>query len=456
MSVISTPVANLAGRLVSLSALAFIGAGSMLGFSTGPPTQRTGAAVDGGANCSVCHRGAAANADQRGRLTIEAASYRPGVKQTIKVTVEHPDALRWGFELIARYANNETRQAGSFTPTNLIRVVCGAVGTPVPCNGEREFATHTAPATLLGSNGRMTFEVEWTPPTEDIGDVTFYAAGNAANNSNGNTGDMIYTTSTVIRNGVGCSLDTPTIREVSSAASGAPNMAFNGLTSVYGANFGLAGRSRSATEAEVRLLAFPKQMDCVTVLVNGKPAPITFAGAGQINFQAPFDQLNAATVQVVANRGLPNERASTAFSSSISPLQPALFTFAGAKSVAARGPDGSTPVAQPSVVPGGRPAKPGDMISIFATGLGVTNPAWDSGDIVRATSPLQIPISVEVGGITVPTIDILYQGAAVQAISGLYQVNVKLPVALGAGDQLLVIRQGGLASQAGVTVPIVP
>ncbi|MCX6599619.1 MAG: hypothetical protein NTV70_24965 [Acidobacteria bacterium] len=456
MSTVYTSLAGLTGRLVSLTALALIGAGSMLGFSSGPPAQRTGAAADGGINCTACHRGALANADQRGRIAIDAASYRPGVRQTVRVTVEHPDALRWGFQLIARYASGESRQAGSFTPNAQTRVVCGATATPFPCNGDREFASHTAAATVLGSNGRMVFEVEWTPPSEDVGDVTFYAAGNAANNGGGNTGDMIYTTATVVRNGAGCALETPTIREVSNSASGAPNMAFNGLTSIYGANFSPTGRARSATEAEVRLLAFPKQMDCVTVLVNGRPAPITYAGSGQINFQAPFDQLNAATVQVVANRGLPNERASAAFSSIISPLQPALFTFSGTRSVAARGPDGATPVAQPSVVTGGRPAKPGDMISIFATGLGITNPAWDSGDIARNASPLQIPISVEVGGITVPATDIMYQGAAVQAISGLYQVNVKLPMSLGAGDQSLVIRQGGLASQAGVTVPIVP
>ncbi len=455
MSTLSASRAGRTGRLISLAALALMGAGSLLGRSAGPPTERTGAGVDGGANCTVCHRGALANADQRGRIAIDAASYRPGVRQTVRVTVEHPDALRWGFQLIARYASGETRQAGSFTPNAQTRVVCGAAGTAAPCNGEREFASHTAAATVLGANGRMAFEVEWTPPAEDVGDVTFYAAGIAANNGGGNTGDMVYTTSTVIRNGAGCALETPTIREVSNSASGAPNMAFNGLTSIYGANFSPTGRARSATEAEVRLLAFPKQMDCVTVLVNGRPAPITYAGSGQINFQAPFDQLNAATVQVVVNRGLANERSSAAFSSTISQLQPALFTFNG-RSVAAIGPDGTTRVAQPSVVPGARPAKPGDVVSIFATGLGVTNPAWDSGDIARNASPLQVPISVEVGGMTVPTADILYQGAAAQAISGLYQVNVRLPMGLGAGDQTLVIRQSGLASQAGVTIPIVP
>ena len=455
MSTLCSSLAGLSSRLASFAALALISAGTMLGFSAGPPPQRTGALVDGGVTCTACHRGAAANADQRGRIAIEAASYRPGVRQTIRVTVEHPDALRWGFQLIARHASNETRQAGSFTATNLIRVVCGATGTPAPCNGDREFASHTSADTLLGSNGRMVFEVEWTPPAEDIGDVTLYAAGNAANNGGGNTGDLIYTTATVIRNGAGCAVDPPTIREVSNSASGAPNMAFNGLTSIYGANFAPSGRARTATEAEVRALSFPKRLDCVTVLVNGKPAPITYADSRQINFQAPFDQLNAATVQVVVNRGLANERASAATNSTISPLQPALFTFNG-RSVAAIGPDGSTRVAQPAVVPGARPAKPGDVISIYATGLGVTNPAWDSGDIARTTSPLQIPVSVEVGGITVPASDILYQGAAVQAISGLYQLNVKLPASLGAGDQSLVIRQGGLSSQAGVTVPIVP
>jgi len=440
------------GFFFALSVCAFTGAAYAR--SAAPPILRTGSATDGGLDCTACHRGDAANADQRGRIAIEAASYQPGVRQTIRVTVEHPDAMRWGFQLIARWAGNEQRQAGSFTVSDRVRVLCAPNGVDAPCNGEREFASHNASSTRLGSNGRMTWEVEWTPPATDVGDVTFYAAGNAANDGATNAGDLIYSTALVIRNGAGCAVGgPPTITSVSNAASGAMNMSMNGLVSVYGSNFGVAGRAREATQAEVRLRAFPRRLDCATVLVNGVAVPVFYASATQINFQAPLEALNATTIQVVANAGLSSENRSASRASAIDLLQPALFTFNGS-SVAARHADNVTPVAQPTVVPGGRPARAGDTVVLYATGLGLTNPVWASGDIIRSLSPLATPVTILVGGITVPTADIAYQGGAGGAISGLYQINFKIPAGLSPGDQPIVLRQLSLSSQASATIPI--
>src|SRR5438045_3551461 len=88
---------------------------SLMGFSTGPPLRRTGAPVDGGTNCTACHRTfAPANSDPRGSLRIDVSSYTPGVKQSIQVTVAHPEAMRWGFQLTARLASDETKPAGDF------------------------------------------------------------------------------------------------------------------------------------------------------------------------------------------------------------------------------------------------------------------------------------------------------------------------------------------------------
>src|SRR5271166_2342963 len=81
---------------------------ALFAYSTGPVIQRTGAAVDGGANCSVCHRTfAPANSDPRGSVIISASPYTPGVMQTIMVTVSHPIQKRWGFQLIARLGSDE-------------------------------------------------------------------------------------------------------------------------------------------------------------------------------------------------------------------------------------------------------------------------------------------------------------------------------------------------------------
>ena len=87
----------------SLIALALAAPITLLAFSTGPPVRRTGAPIDGGLNCSVCHfTFAPANSDSRGSVAIAAASYSPGVMQTITVTVMHPEAIRWGFQITAR------------------------------------------------------------------------------------------------------------------------------------------------------------------------------------------------------------------------------------------------------------------------------------------------------------------------------------------------------------------
>ena len=97
----------------------------VMAFSTGPPIKRTGAAVDGGTDCSVCHTTfAPANSDPRGKVTIIAASaYVPGQKQNIDIKIDHPTALRWGFQLTARPVNDLTKMAGTFTSTNVIRVM---------------------------------------------------------------------------------------------------------------------------------------------------------------------------------------------------------------------------------------------------------------------------------------------------------------------------------------------
>src|ERR1035441_3819897 len=98
---------------------------ALMAYSTGPPPKRTGAAVDGGIQCTACHRTyAPVNSDPRGSVRIDAASYVPGVVQGIKVTVSHPEALRWGFELSARLASDETKVAGTFAPNSVVRVIC--------------------------------------------------------------------------------------------------------------------------------------------------------------------------------------------------------------------------------------------------------------------------------------------------------------------------------------------
>ena len=237
---------------------------TLLAFSTGPPIMRTGAAVDGGLACTVCHTSFPLNDDSGGSVTIRTNAYTPGVKQLIEVIVNHPTAIRFGFQLTARVMSDETQAAGTFTADDNIRVRCAPAGADAPCNGALEFAEHKQPTTNAGNPGPRTFIIEWTPPATDVGPVVMYAAGNAANNNGAPTGDHIYTTkATIAPTG---SSDPKCLNTISAAPSIAPNS----WISILGAK--LATGSRNWTSSDIAGGKLPTSLDGTSVKVNGKDA----------------------------------------------------------------------------------------------------------------------------------------------------------------------------------------
>src|SRR5579859_1226587 len=189
--------------------------------SSGGPIKRTGAAVDGGLTCLQCHNQFAPPVNQgAGRILVSVNAYTPGSTYSLNVQVVDPSAIRWGFQLTARVAGDETRQAGTFTPSDTIGVLCDPVGE-APCNGALEFATHRETSTGGGVRGQRTFVVEWTAPSQDVGPVIFYAAGLAADGDGLGSGSRTYTTSAKAGS-TGCNITGPptiTMNGVANAAS---------------------------------------------------------------------------------------------------------------------------------------------------------------------------------------------------------------------------------------------
>jgi len=431
---------------------------ALMGYSTGPPPNRTGAAADGGGNCTACHRTfAPANSDARGSVQISVSNYVPGVTQTIKVTVSHPEAMRWGFEITARLSSDESKTAGAFAPNDVVRVICddgSARGVLAPCEtGQHQFAEHiNAPRTDPGVG--FTFSVDWTPPATDMGDVVFYAAGNAANGDGTPNGDRIYTT--VRRISAPCSLtQRPTVRGAVNGASFQAPWNSGALMTVFGANFGAAGQSRSVTAGDIVAQKIPQTLACIAVAVNGQNAPITYVRQDQINIQAPqLMGVGSATIVVIANPGGANELRSDPLAlNTQQAFAPAFFTFNG-RTIAATNADGTQILADPSVVPGGVSAKPGDVVVLYATGMGNTDPPASPGDIAASPAQITSPLTVTVGGITLASSDVMYAGLAPQAICGLQQVNVRLPASLTDGDVTVTLSVSGAQSPQGTTIPI--
>gem|GEM_PF-483905 len=185
-------VGGLVGRFWSRLGCVLCVAVGCAGLGWGTPPGYSGAPADGGRDCTACHRGQV-NSDRRGGLVIHAGSFQPGVRQKVLLTLSHPQARRWGFQLTARLARDQAKQAGTFTGSPEVAVICGPEGRKAPCQGALEFANHTALSSYRGKPGPVSWQVEWTPPAAEAGEVIFYAAGLAANNDGSAQGDWTYT-----------------------------------------------------------------------------------------------------------------------------------------------------------------------------------------------------------------------------------------------------------------------
>jgi len=118
---------------------------------------------------------------------MDVEAYVPGETYDIVVTVVQQGRSRWGFELTA-IDDDEEGGIGTLTTTDGLTQL-GAAGT-------RQYIKHKT----LGTQEGVAFDsaqwsFKWQAPIEDVGPITFYAAGNATNSSGNSFGDLIYTTS---------------------------------------------------------------------------------------------------------------------------------------------------------------------------------------------------------------------------------------------------------------------
>ena len=419
-------------------------------FSTGPPILRTGNPADGGITCTACHRTfLPVNSDPRGSVLIKASPYSPGVTQTIQVTIVHPEQKRWGFQLTARSAANPALGAGSFTPNTTIRVRCVG-GIDAPCNGALEFASHrSAVVTAVGAG--FTYSIDWTPPADAVGDINLYAAGNAADGNNALTNDRIYNTSTVISPAT-CNLSAlPFLSAAVNAASFSGPIAPNALITLFGTGFQPLGLSRALYSSDVATNTVPSVLSCAAVEINRIRAPLFYAGWGQLNVVVPSGVApGPAEVRVVLN---PSSRAiySSPITVTAAVQAPALFTSDG-KRAAANFAGSNTLVGDPAMTAGTLAAKPGDMVTLWATGLGDTNPKVDAAAVVQAPAPTVSTVTVMLNGTALPAANVLYAGMAPGLMAGVYQVNIKIPAGVTAGDGTVKLMVNGVASPDAITL----
>jgi uncharacterized protein (TIGR03437 family) len=423
----------------------------------GPPVNRTGNPADAnGATCNACHGGAAnaPNSNMAGRLTVTVANYRPGERQRITVSVEHPEQSRWGFQLTARLESDPTKQAGRFVANDTVFVRCGAGGMPEPpCNGEVEHVNHMLTSTGRNADGSGTpggyaWEFDWIAPEENVGKIVFFAAGNAANNNGNNQGDFIYTRSVTI--------------EPQAVTTGRPAITSGGIRDAFNFNTAVASHTWLAIRGTnlapvtrtwddaIQGRKLPTALSGVSVTVNNKPATIFYVSPEQVNVLAPVDEATGMVPVVVKHGGgesaammVNKTAAAPAFFTPVA-QGTSLFVRAVALDGTILGKTGVDSAAR-------RAARPGETIALFGTGFGVTNPVVEADVISTTPAPLVTKPVIRIGETAVN-----FDGNGVLVGPGLYQFNITIPASLAAGDHAIVAEIGSIRSVATARLSVAP
>jgi len=167
---------------------------SLVPYSSGSPGGKTGSISDS-KTCTQCHSGTAVEVENWITTSMPEEGYTPGETYSITVEGTHSGVSRFGFELTAE--DKSGNKKGAF-------IITDATQTKLVNNNKS--VTHTSSGNTPSGNSK-TWSFDWTAPEAGSGEITMYAALNAANGNFGTSGDVIYRTSLAITENTGTGID---------------------------------------------------------------------------------------------------------------------------------------------------------------------------------------------------------------------------------------------------------
>jgi uncharacterized protein (TIGR03437 family) len=212
------------------------------------------------------------------------------------------------------------------------------------------------------------------------------------------------------------------------------------IVTIFGADlsFGTAGIPTGSQNN-----ALPDFLADVRVYVNNLTSPLIYVCPTQINFVVP-DNLLAGRVPVrVVRQGVTGPEAKIM----LADAAPKLFTTQAGYAIAQHGADYS-------MVTPNAPARAGEVVVIYATGLGRTAPEPAVFEIPQYAGLLVSGLQLFLDGSQVSPDRIFYAGLT-PGSAGVYQVNVTLPDELGSDPEIRV-TVAAQVSTAGVKLPVQP
>ena len=190
----------------------------------------------------------------------------------------------------------------------------------------------------------------------------------------------------------------------------------NSIVTIFGKD--LAKITAGAGPREVLSGALPYTYDesCVTILVDGALAPLLFVSPNQVNFLIPAKlRPGQRTLSLICGA-----RAGQKLTIELVDASPGVFQN-GPTDLIATHANGElcTPL---------KPAMPGEVIILYATGLGQTIPSLDTGQFARQAAQMEqlAGFQVLINHLPLSAQSILYAGVT-PGFAGLYQINLRLP-----------------------------
>ena len=234
----------------------------------------------------------------------------------------------------------------------------------------------------------------------------------------------------------------PGITAVVNGASMRPGVASGAWVTIFGANLAPVTDNWTGFIENGKL---PASLGGVSVTVGGEPAFPAYVSPTQINAVAP--EAAAGTVPVIVSAA--NGGIATAMAGAVT-IQPAFFEW-GAYAVASHR-DFSFAVKNGTLSRTTVPAAPGEIIILWGTGFGPTNPAAPVGMEVPSDRTYYTisPLAIRLGNTPAKVF-----GAALAAgLAAVYQVVIQIPESLMDGDYPVTATVAGVRSAADVLLTV--
>ncbi len=228
----------------------------------------------------------------------------------------------------------------------------------------------------------------------------------------------------------------PTPTAITNSASGAVTAIAPGeLISIFGTLIGPATPASFIVNAQGGV---DSRLSNTRVLFDGTPGTVLYTSQGQVNAIVPYEVATRTTTNVVVEY---NGVTSPSITVSVNQTAPGIFTLNSS------GKGQGAILNQNSTVNGsGNPAAKGSVVVIYATGEGQTTPLGVTGTITGAT--LKLPLNAVSLFIDGQNAEILYAGSAPGLVSGVLQINARVPANAASGTVTVQINQGGQISPA--------